>query len=58
MPVITIKAKAGRSPERIEELRKRVRDATAELLEVKPDRVLVIYEELAANIYFDAPPTK
>lgn len=54
MPVITIKAKAGRSREKIDRLMATVRDATSEILEVPRERVLVVYEELSANIYFES----
>jgi phenylpyruvate tautomerase PptA (4-oxalocrotonate tautomerase family) len=61
MPVVTIKAKAGRDPAKIDRLIAEVRDATMRHLEVPREKVVVIYEEVAGNIYFesgDAPPEK
>ncbi|MFN7130607.1 MAG: tautomerase family protein [Myxococcales bacterium] len=58
MPVITIKAKRGRDPEKIDRLLAEVRRATSEILEVKPEKVFVVYEELDAGIYWDGSPNR
>lgn len=60
MPVVTIKAKASdkRTPEKIDALIQEVRRTTAAHLEVPVERVLVVYEELAAGIYFDGGPSR
>ena len=52
MPVITVKAKAGRDPAKIEKLIATLRESTAEILEVEARRVLVVYEEVSGEIFF------
>lgn len=61
MPVITVKAKAGRDPAKIDRLIAAIRHSTAEILEVEERRVLVVYEEVSGEIYFassDAAPNE
>lgn len=55
MPTVTIKAKKNdlRTPEKIDALMQDVRDAVVKHLGVPREKVLVIYEELAAGIYWD-----
>ncbi len=60
MPTVTIKAKQkpGRSPEKIDALMQDVRGLVAKHLEVPFEKVLVVYEELAAGIYYDGGPAR
>ena len=60
MPTVTIKAKqnATRTPEIIDGLMQAVRTLVSERLEVPVEKVLVVYEELAAGIYYDGGPAK
>ena len=55
MPVVTIKAKqkAERTPEIIEGLVKEVRQVIAKRLDLPVAKVMVVYEELAAGIFWD-----
>jgi phenylpyruvate tautomerase PptA (4-oxalocrotonate tautomerase family) len=60
MPVVTIKAKqsAARTPEKIDQLMQEVRRVVGAHLEVPVEKVLVVYEELAAGIYYDGGPAR
>ncbi|MHB8875507.1 MAG: hypothetical protein ACYC8T_17625 [Myxococcaceae bacterium] len=54
-PVLVIKAKAG-SPSQLEELRALANETASGLLEDQSDRVLVVYENQAASIYYEGAP--
>jgi phenylpyruvate tautomerase PptA (4-oxalocrotonate tautomerase family) len=60
MPTVTIKAKqkSSRTPEKIDALMQEVRGLVAQHLEVPFESVLVVYEELAAGIYYDGGPAR
>jgi phenylpyruvate tautomerase PptA (4-oxalocrotonate tautomerase family) len=60
MPTVTIKAKQheARTPEKIDALMQELRGLVAKHLEVPVEKVLVIYEELAAGIYYDGGPAR
>ena len=60
MPTITIKAKQNplRTPQKIDALMQEVRRVVGAHLEVPMEKVLVIYEELAAGIYYDGGPAR
>ncbi len=58
MPLITIKAKKGRDPEKIDRLLAEIRRSTTEILGVAPEKVFVVYEELDAGIYWDGAPNR
>jgi hypothetical protein len=53
MAVLVIKAKTG-APSRLEKLIERAKKATA-LVEAECDRVLVVYENQEASIYYEGP---
>ncbi|MBS2028294.1 MAG: hypothetical protein JST54_10345 [Deltaproteobacteria bacterium] len=55
MPVVTIKAKQkdDRTPEIIEGLISEVRQVIAKRLDLPVSKVMVVYEELAAGIFWD-----
>lgn len=55
MPVVTIKAKQNpaRTPEKIDALMTEVRQVISRHLEIPIAKVMVIYEENAAGIYWD-----
>jgi phenylpyruvate tautomerase PptA (4-oxalocrotonate tautomerase family) len=55
MPVVTIKAKQkpDRTPEKIDALMAEVRQVIAKHLELPVAKVMVVYEENSAGIYWD-----
>jgi len=55
MPVVTIKAKKheSRTPEKIDGLMSEVRQVIAKHLEIPTTKVMVIYEEASAGIWWD-----
>ncbi len=60
MPTVTIKAKQheARTPEKIDALMQEMRELVSKHLDVPFERVLVVYEELAAGIFFDGGPSR
>ncbi len=53
MPVMTIKSKARR-PSQIQKLFLQANEKASDLLEETSDRVLVVYDKLAACIYYES----
>ena len=52
MPCVTIKRKAAKTAEAASHLMQRVQQKTTDLLDAA-DRVLVVYEQSGANIYYE-----
>jgi hypothetical protein len=53
MSLVSIKAQAEQTPEKVEHVIRRSRARGAAV-----DRVLVVYEKQAAHIYYEGPPPK